>query len=102
MADYEKSGELKQLLGARTVARDGTPTILEQLIYQHRFRMNELGARGQAGVGAVAATSVGPQGEPKILAIDGSYLVWFKPNNAPVPFSAYITPKEMKEPASLR
>ena len=99
MVDFNDSGDIKELLGARTTAADGDPAEISQAIYQHRLRMNEVGARAQAAAAVLMSKGI-DFNAPRPVVIDGSFLVWFERNGV-IPFSAHITEKHMKKPENL-
>ncbi len=97
MVDYSAKGELSWLKGAMALGDDGRPCIVTQAAFEHRLRVNEIGARAQAAV-AICTTRGG--GGPPGLEINGPFLIWFARGGVPY-FSAWITGEHMKEPRNL-
>lgn len=97
MVDFNNQGDMKELIGAHTVGTDGQPAVVAQAKYQHRLRMNEVGARAEA-----AAAMGMPRGisMEKPVKIDGPFIVWFERDGV-IPFAARITKDHMKRPANL-
>ncbi len=98
MASYEKSGQIDSLIGASTKDKNGKEYPIGAALYVHRFRLNEKGARAQAGNSIMAYAEA-----PKTLNIDGPYLAWFQvPSNNNkgqiIPFAVLITKEHMKDP----
>ena len=103
MADYNRDGRLTPLIGASTTCtKDGLPAVITQAEYQHRFRLNPDGARGQAA-GAIGMER-GIDFRENPCMINGPYLAWFEAPQAggAIPFAALITRKDMKDPGSLK
>lgn len=99
MVDYNATGSIDWMIGAMTNGTDGKPAVISQAVYQHKLRMNHLGAHGQAGA-AVGATRGGPA-VSKIMILDGPFLVWFEIENIVV-LAYYIDEDSMKEPVGLK
>lgn len=97
MVDFNDSGDIEELIGTRTMGEDGSPAEISQALYQHRLRMNEIGARAQAA--AALGMSRGISMDQPVV-IDGSFLIWFEKGGV-IPFSAHITEEHMKKPESL-
>ena len=100
MANYQASGEMTWLQGAKTTTAEKENYHISQALYAHRFRLNEKGARAEAANAVVAL-----RGAPIPLIIDGSYLAWFeipsKSDKSLIPFAILVTKDSMSEPAEL-
>ena len=79
------------------MGKDGSPAEIAQALYQHRLRMNEVGARAQAA--AALGMSRGISMEEPVM-INGPFIVWFEKDGV-IPFSAHITEEHMKKPGNL-
>lgn len=97
MVDYNNSGNIEELIGARTTAADGDPAEIRQALYQHRLRVNEVGARAQAAAALGVSKGISLD---KPVVIDGPFLIWFEKDGV-IPFSAHITEEHMKKPKDL-
>jgi hypothetical protein len=91
MVDYNRSWNIHELLW-------GSPeieplTIIDEALYQHILQINEKGAMAKAVWAAQMTRWFGNQ--PVI--IDGAFVVWFE-RDWVIPFSAYISPEDMKNP----
>lgn len=96
MVDFDKSGDIMELIGARSTATDGDPLEIRQAKYQHRLRMNEIGARAQAAAAIGMLKGFGPAP----VVIDGPFILWFERDGI-IPFSAKINEEHMKKPRNL-
>ena len=92
MVDLTKSGEMKSLIGAVTVGKDGKPVIIAQAKFEYQLQMDEFGATAQAAAMA-ASRGLGPMR----AQINGPYIVWFEKEGT-VPFASYVDVPDMKRP----
>ncbi|MBI4376802.1 MAG: hypothetical protein HY549_10190 [Elusimicrobia bacterium] len=77
------------------ISKDGIEFGIEQFVLEQRFEMDELGASARAGGAAMAV----PRGMvPRMLIIDGDFLVWFETPEGVIRFAGLITPADMKDP----
>lgn len=97
MVDFEKSGDITEIIGAETSGEDGMPAIVSQAKYQHRLRMNEVGARAEAAA-AIATTRGIDRSKP--VEINGPFIVWFEKDGV-ITFSARISEEHMKAPKTF-
>ena len=79
-----------------------TRSEIDQAKWGVRFRLNEKGARGEAGFAYGVTRSLGP----RTLIINGPYLAWFEvagegDQGPVVPFAVLVTETDMKEPEGL-
>lgn len=100
MASYEANGQIDSLIGASTKDQNGKDYPIGNALYVHRFRLNEKGARAEAGNAIMALAEA-----PRTLNIDGPYLAWFEvPSNNKghvIPFAVLITKDHMKDPGEF-
>lgn len=97
MVDFERSGDITEIIGAETNGKDGMPAIIKQAKFQHRLRMNEVGARAEAAAAIATARGI-DMSQP--VQIDGPFIVWFEKDGV-ITFSARISEGHMKAPKSL-
>ncbi|MGB0388458.1 MAG: hypothetical protein ACPGWR_26870 [Ardenticatenaceae bacterium] len=97
MVNLDMEIDTQWLLGLNTQGDDGLMAIISQALQQHKFKMNEFGAR----VKSAAAISV-TRGGPIPYVINRPFLIWIeRPSLSHPLFAGYITPEHWEDPGDL-
>ncbi len=98
--DYQKSGDITELLQGSTVGQDGLPAVIGQAKFEHILKMNEKGFLAQAAAAIMLSRGMDINTR-KEIKIDGPFIMWVEQGTVSA-FSAYISEKDMKDPGNFQ